>query len=97
MPKGVTTFTIKEIAAVVGDIFPNSKSFLSEVEELVATSGVGYIEAIIHLCGKHGIELDAITGLIKRNPAFKAKLYEESKSLKLVKPEKTRGKSAKNS
>jgi hypothetical protein len=85
-------FSAEEIAAVE-EVFQDS--LLTEVEQLVDREGdLSYLEAIMHLCEKHGLEVEAVAAQLKTNKEFRGKFQVEAKSLRLPKPEtpkRTRG------
>jgi hypothetical protein len=78
-------FSAEEIAAVK-EVFRDS--LLTEVEELIdRESDLSYLEAIMHLCEKHGLEVEAVAAQLKSNKELRVKLQAEAKTLRLLKPE----------
>jgi hypothetical protein len=55
--------------------------FVNEVETLVKDGSMTYMDAILHLCDKKKIEIEAITSLISNNSFVKAKLQLEAENL----------------
>lgn len=56
---------------------------LDRVEELVRVSKLSYLDAIVHLHEKQGVDLVAVAEIIKKNPKMKAKLKAEGAKLNL--------------
>ena len=56
------------------------KDILQEIEK-IREGGVDYMDAIIHYCEKHEVEIESIAKYIKKNVVLKAKLQEEAEEL----------------
>jgi hypothetical protein len=56
--------------------------FSNEVEELVWMKDIDYIEAVIILCQKLGLEIESVATLL--SPAIKSKIEEEAEVLRLI-------------
>jgi len=56
------------------------KEILHEIE-LLTRDGSDYLDAILHYCDKHEIEIESIAKYIKKNVVLKAKLQEEAEEL----------------
>lgn len=61
-----------------------STTVLNEIEALVSTSNISYLDAIIEYCEKNNLEIEYVTAAIKRNEAFKTKLYNDAKKYNLI-------------
>lgn len=56
------------------------KEVLLEIEKLTR-DGSDYLDAILHYCEKHDIEIESIARYIKKNVVLKARLQEEAEEL----------------
>lgn len=56
------------------------KEVLHEIEKLTR-DGSDYLDAILHYCEKHDIEIESIARYIKKNVVLKAKIQEEAEEL----------------
>ena len=56
------------------------KEVLLEIEKLTR-DGSDYLDAILHYCDKHDIEIESIARYIKKNVVLKARLQEEAEEL----------------
>ena len=52
--------------------------FIKEVEEFVKRTKEPYIDAIVHLCQKKGIEIEAAASIMKNSSVMKSKLQLEA-------------------
>lgn len=59
-----------------------SKAFSEEVERIVRTDRVGYVDAIIHCCDKQGIEIESAVRML--NKQIKQSLEMEADALRLL-------------
>lgn len=59
----------------------NVKEFLEEIETLVTTKKMEYIDAIIFYCEQNNMEIETAAKLIKQNQKFKAKVRDEAEEL----------------
>jgi len=57
------------------------KDFLVEIEKLVSEKKMEYIDAIVHYCELHNMEIETAAALIKQNQKFKAKVRTEAEEL----------------
>jgi len=55
-----------EIENALRDKFMSQAKFSSDIEELVKSSDLTYIESIIHYCEENSIELDSVSKLISK-------------------------------
>ena len=64
--------------------FRTPMEFLQEIEHLVKTKNMEYIDAVLHFCNTQGIEIETAAELIKSSMAMKAKIQGEGESLGLL-------------
>lgn len=60
------------------------EQFANEVEDLVWDKDVSYLEAVMIYAEESGVELDVIAELVNNSSLIKAKITEESESLRLI-------------
>lgn len=58
------------------------KAFAKEIENLVATTDLNYIEAIVEHCNRTGMEIEVASTLINNN--LKAKIENDAQDLNLL-------------
>jgi hypothetical protein len=58
--------------------------FIKEVEEFVVRTKESYIDTIIHLAGKYGIEIETAASIVKSSMVLKAKLQAEAEDLRYL-------------
>lgn len=58
------------------------KSFAKEIENLVATTDLNYIEAIVEYCNRTGMEIEVASTLINNN--LKSKIENDAQDLNLL-------------
>lgn len=61
-----------------------TRDFGMAVERLVVDSDLTYMDAIVHLMDKQGLDEDTVSKLVKKNPVIKIKLEMECESLNLL-------------
>lgn len=61
--------------------FRTPSEFLQEIETLVKTKKMEYIDAVVHYCNENGIELETAAELIKSSMVMKAKIQGEAENL----------------
>lgn len=59
-------------------------NFQTAIESCVHKNGMGYLEAIMFYCEQHNIEIEAVTSLIKKSEAIKAKLEAECEEQNMI-------------
>jgi hypothetical protein len=59
-------------------------NFQVAIESFVHKQGMGYLEAILHYCEHHNIEIEAVASLIKKSDAIKAKLEAECEEQNMI-------------
>lgn len=62
----------------------NLDEFIAKVDKLVQSSNVDYIDAIIHLCEKEGLEIEVVAKIIKSNARIKARVQEDAENLNFL-------------
>jgi hypothetical protein len=63
----------------------NSQHLFNEIENIVRSKGgTDYMDAIIHYCERHEIEIESIAKYVKKNVVLKAKLQEEAEELNFL-------------
>lgn len=59
----------------------NVNEFLLEVERIAADKSIDYIDAVLHYCGKTGMEIETAAELIKKNAKIKAKVKTDAENI----------------
>lgn len=55
--------------------------FIKEVEEFVLRTKESYLDAIVHLAQKNGIEIETAASIVKSSMVLKSKLQAEAENL----------------
>lgn len=55
-----------EIENALRDKFMSQTKFSSEIEEIVKSSNLSYIESVLHYCEENSIELETVSKLISK-------------------------------
>lgn len=55
-----------EIESALKDKFMSQAKFSSDIEDLVKTSDLTYIESIVHYCEENSIEIETVSKLISK-------------------------------
>lgn len=55
--------------------------FIKEVEEFVLRTKESYLDAIVHLANKNGIEIETAASIVKSSMVLKSKLQAEAEEL----------------
>lgn len=58
-----------------------SEKFLKEIERIVSTYNIEYMDAVIHFCDKNNIEVETAASIIRSNLKIKSKLQLEAENL----------------
>lgn len=61
----------------------NPSDFLEEVEDL-ASEGVEYIDAVVEIATRRGIEIETAAALIKKSELMKSKIQQEAEDLNIL-------------
>jgi hypothetical protein len=65
-----------------GSISP--KDFHDQIEILVKTKKLTYMEAVLHYCSMNGVEVEMVAAIIKNSPKIRAKIRVEAEGLNLL-------------
>lgn len=55
--------------------------FIKEIENLVTKYHLDYMDAVVHLCEKNNIEIEAAASIIKNNIKIKSKIQAAAEEL----------------
>ena len=58
-----------------------SEKFIKEIERIVNTYDIEYMDAVIHFCEKNNIEVETAASIIRSNLKIKSKLQLEAENL----------------
>lgn len=61
-----------------------SETFTREIEKLVNTYDLEYMDAVVHFCEKNNIEIETAASIIKSNLKIKSKLQIEAEGLNML-------------
>ena len=61
------------------------KDVTKRIESLAVDYGISYIDAVVHYCEHHDVEIEFIGELINQNPALKSKIELEASELHFLK------------
>lgn len=59
----------------------SSEKFLKEIDRIVSTYNIDYMDAVIHFCEKNNIEVETAASIIRSNLKIKSKLQLEAENL----------------
>ena len=62
----------------------DSSTIFKNVDALVKTHSLTYIDAIVHFCERNGLEIETVAALIKNNGKMRAHLKEEGENLRIL-------------
>lgn len=62
----------------------NQENFYKEIESLVKSHKLDYIDAIVHYCDKNQIELEVAASLVKSNGRIKSVVQAEGEVLNIL-------------
>ena len=60
------------------NILKVTTNHLHNIDILVKTNNIAYIDAIVHYCEKTGLDVEYIGGLIKKDSTFKSKVEADA-------------------
>lgn len=60
------------------------EKFSKEINSLVSTFNLSYLDAIVFYCEKNKIEIESIVSLVKSNAKIKSKLQSEAEALSFL-------------
>lgn len=55
--------------------------FMTEIEKLVISKQLTYMEAVLHFCEITGLEVESAASIIKSSAKLKAKIQEDAENL----------------
>ena len=61
-----------------------SEKFIKEIERIVNTYDIEYMDAVIHFCEKNNIEVETAASIIRSNLKIKSKLQLEAETLNFL-------------
>ena len=61
--------------------FVSIVEFTKEIEKLVVEKRMEYIDAVMYLCDKNGVDIETAASLIKSNAKLKASIQVEAENL----------------
>lgn len=61
-----------------------ASEFASQIEQMVADSDIGYMDAIVAWCEMNNVEIEQAVTYVKKNQVIKAKLEIEAEQLNLI-------------
>jgi hypothetical protein len=64
----------------------SSHTFAQQIEELVWTTNVSYMEAVLLWCDKRGLEPEVGAELVRKSAPLKGKIQCEAEELRFLKP-----------
>lgn len=62
----------------------SSDKFYKEIESLVKSHGLNYVDAVVHYCEKNEIEIEAAASMIKSNMRIKSQIQSEGEDLRIL-------------
>lgn len=63
----------------------NYNNIHAEIENFVQMHDVDYIDAVLHFCERHDIEIETIGAIISKDPNFSSKIQTEAEELNFIK------------
>ncbi len=66
-------------------MFKLNNNLVHEIEELVEMYDLSFIDAIVYYSDKHGIEIESIAEILKKNEAIKFQIELEAEGLHFLK------------
>jgi hypothetical protein len=82
-PMPNTTGETEDVNSLIKEKFLCQSKFAQDIEHLVMTSKINYIEAIVTYCEENGIEFESVSKLIPK--PLKEKLKSEATQLNFLK------------
>ena len=61
-----------------------TEKFTKEIERIVNTFNIDYMDAVIHFCEKNNIEVETAASIIRSNLKIKSRLQLEAESLNFL-------------
>jgi len=75
--------TNKELEQVIENKFLTPSKFALEIENIVISEGMNYIDAIVHYCEMNNLEVESITKLVSK--PLKERLKNDAINLNFMK------------
>jgi ribosomal silencing factor RsfS len=69
------------VQEIVFEKLISSAKFAEDVEKLIISHKLNYIDAIVQYCTNNNIEIETIASIVKQNPKIKAELQSEYEDL----------------
>lgn len=66
----------------------NPTEFINEIETLKQTLSLTYMESVVYWCEARGLDVESVSGIIKKNRVMKSKLKQEAEELNFMKKKK---------
>ena len=66
-------------------IVNSNSSFSIEIEKLVTSKNLDYIDAVVHWCSKNNLEVEYAANMIKKDPVLKSKMQIEAENINVLK------------
>lgn len=60
------------------------EEFLSEIHNLAKKPDSNYIDAIVHYAERHGIEIESLAELVRKNPNLRSRVQDEAEDLYMM-------------
>tara|TARA_X000000368_G_C23053340_1_gene722596 strand:- start:3975 stop:4235 length:261 start_codon:yes stop_codon:yes gene_type:complete len=73
----------KELEKAIESKFLTPQKFAIEIEKIVVSDELNYIDAICHYCDKNGLEIESVTKLVSK--PLKEKLKWDAQELNFMK------------
>lgn len=55
--------------------------FMTEIEKIVASKKITYMDAVLHFCETTGLEVESAASIIKSSAKLKARIQEDAENL----------------
>lgn len=60
------------------------EEFLSEIHAIAKKTDSNYIDAIVHYAERHGIEIESLAELVRKNPNLRSRVQDEAEDLYMM-------------
>jgi hypothetical protein len=70
---------------ILEEKFNRANNVVKAIHEMVKTSQVSYMDAILHYAEETGMDIDAVAEIVSKNDLIKSKLEVEAESLHFLK------------
>lgn len=72
------------VMSLIGIVNSNS-TFSVEIERLVSSKSIDYIDAIVFWCQRNNVDVEYAANMIKKDPVLKSKIQIEAENLNVLK------------